>query len=348
MNVESIPFGEVDGREVQLFRCPNRAGVTMAVTNYGAILVSLEAPDRRGMPANLCLGFDSLAGYQRRHPYFGATVGRYCNRIARGEFSLDGQVYSLATNNGEHHLHGGDRGFDRFVWDAEPFEGEGIAGVRLRRTSPDGEEGYPGALRVEADYVLDEDSRLRIEFRAVTDRATHVNLTNHGYWNLAGAGAGKIDDQRVQIFGQKYLEVDETLIPTGRQLPVDGTPLDFREPKPLGRELADVEADPPGYDHCFVLEGPSSPGEVRLAARAADPASGRVMEVHTDQVGLQLYTGNFLDGGPDCGGFGQHEAFCLETQHFPDTPNRPEFPSTRLEPGQEYRTVTVLAFSTDV
>ncbi|MCA9173680.1 MAG: galactose mutarotase [Planctomycetales bacterium] len=346
MSVTTASFGATpEGEEVSLFTCENNSGLRLQLTNYGAIVVAVETPDRDGRLANINLGFPSLAGYLQRHPYFGSTVGRYGNRIAFGKFSIDGVEYQLATNNGPHHLHGGEVGFDRAVWTTELMDADGESGVRFRHTSPDGDEGFPGELQVEVVYSLNDNNELRMEHVARTDRATHVNLTNHCYWNLAGVAPGKaasVLEHRLQLEADQYVAVDGTLIPTGELPEVAGTPLDFREMKSIGRDLGAIEADPPGYDHCFVVRGA---GELRRAAIASDPHSGRVMEVLTNQPGIQLYTGNFLDGSDGCGGYGRHSAFCLETQHYPDTPNQSTFPSTILRPGDVYRHLTVHRFS---
>lgn len=345
MSIERSDFGKTsDGVEVEKFVCTNANGLKLSMITYGAIVVSVETPDRDGKLANINLGFDSLAPYLERHPYFGSTVGRYCNRIAKGKFTLDGQTYTLATNNGPNHLHGGENGFDRRVWDAKPIEREDAVGVHFSYTSKDGEEGYPGNLKVEAIYTLNNDNALTVEFKATTDKATPVNLTNHNYWNLGGAGSGKIYDHQLTLSSDHYLAVDETLIPTGELLKVADTPFDFRKAKALGQDLKKIEADPVGYDHCFVLRGQD--GKLAHAATVHDPQSGRVMEIHTTQPGIQLYSGNFLDGSAGGGGHNQHEAFCLETQHFPDSPNQAKFPSTILRPGETYHQKTVHKFST--
>ena len=345
MKIEKTPFGKLDdGSPVDLYTCTNAKGLVLKLTNYGAIVVALETPDREGKLANINLGFDSLDGYLKGHPYFGSTVGRYCNRIAKGKFSIDGQEYTLAVNNGENHLHGGLKGFDKQVWQAEEVRTDSAVGVKFTRTSPDGEEGYPGTVEATVVYTLTNDNELKIEFTATTDKPTHVNLTNHNYWNLAGAGAGPILDHEVQIEADKYLAVDAGLIPTG-EAAVEGTPLDFRTPHKVGERIQQIEADPVGYDHCFVLR--NQDGSLALAARVTDPSSGRVMEIYTTQPGIQFYTGNFLDGSEGSGGHAQHTAFCLETQHYPDSPNHPEFPTTLLKPGETYQQTTVHKFSAE-
>ncbi len=343
MSVEKTVFGKTsEGVEVDLYTCTNANGVVLKMTNYGATTVSLEVPDRDGKMANITMGFDSLDGYLGKHPYFGATVGRYCNRIAKGKFTLDGQEYTLATNNGPNHLHGGNVGFNKVVWDAEPFETETGVGVKFTYLSKDGEEGYPGSLNATAVYTLTNDDELVVEFTATTDKPTPVNLTNHNYWNLGGEGTGTIRDHVLEIPADKYLPVDETLIPTGELADVAGTPLDFTKPEKIGARLDQIKADPVGYDHCYALRGEI--GEMKLAARVIDPDSGRVMEIYTTQPGLQFYSGNFLDGSADSGGYQQYDGFCLETQHFPDSPNQPTFPNTILKPGETYQHKTVHKF----
>ncbi len=346
MNIEKTAFGQTeDGQEIDLYTCTNRHGLIVKLTNYGAIVVAVETPDRDGKLANITLGFENLAGYLQRHPYFGSTVGRYCNRIAKGKFTLDGQEYTLATNNGENHLHGGVVGFDKYVWEAQEIRDEDRVGIRFSRRSVAGEEGYPGNLDVAVTYALTNANELTVEFEATTDAATPCNLTNHNYWNLAGAGAGTIEKHELQLAADKYLAVDAGLIPTGELTDVSGTPLDFTSPQPIGARMKEIEADPVGYDHCYVLR--SQDGSLAFAARVKDPSSGRVMEIHTTQPGIQLYTGNFLDGSDGAGGFQQYGAFCLETQHYPDSPNQPDFPSTILQPGDTYRQTTVHKFSVE-
>ncbi|MCO6458809.1 MAG: galactose mutarotase [Pirellulaceae bacterium] len=349
MTIDKAPFGRTapgdDGQAVHRFTCVNSQGLRMQLIDYGAIVTSLMVPDRVGRLANVTLGFPTVDGYLARHPYFGATVGRYCNRIAGGKFSLDGKQYTLATNNGPNHLHGGLVGLDKVIWQAEPLQTDNSVGVRFRYLSPDGQEGYPGNLDVAVTYTLTNNNELWIEFEATADQPTPVNLTNHNYWNLAGAGQGTILDHELQLAANRYLEVDDTLIPTGKQLDVDGSIFDFRAPKPIGQDLFRVQADPVGYDHCFVLNNPD--GKLVFAARVRDPKSGRIMEVHTTQPAVQLYTGNFLDGDQAGAGYRQHEGFCLETQHFPDSPNQPAFPSTILKPGETYQQRTVHKFLVD-
>ena len=346
MNIEKKTFGKTsDGTEIFSYKCTNANGLSVELMTYGATILKVEAPDRSGNLDNIVLHFPSLPGYLQRHPYFGSTVGRFCNRIALGRFTLDGKEYVLATNNGENHLHGGKEAFDRAVWTAEEVRTEESIGVNFCYVSKDGEEGYPGTLTVEALYSLSNDNKLTMDFKASTDKSTPVNLTNHSYWNLAGAGHGTILEHVLELNSDFYLPVDEGLIPTGQLASVDGTPLDFRSPETIGSRLANLDLDPTGYDHCFSLKGPDS--QLTLAARVSEPASGRVMEVYTTQPGVQLYTGNFLDGTEGSGGYQQYEGFCLETQHYPDSPNQPSFPSTILNPGEVFLQTTVHRFLVD-
>ncbi len=342
MTIERRLFGTtVDGAAVELFTLTNSAGNVVQLTNYGAIIVSVEVPDRAGHKANINMGYPDLAGYLTRHPYFGSTIGRYANRIASGEFMLDGKKYTLAVNNGPSHLHGGIVGFDRLVWEAEEFQQAGAVGIRFQVVSPDGQEGYPGNLKVIVETSWNDANELVIVFRATTDQATVVNLTNHAYWNLAGAGTGRgtVLQHELQLNSDRFLSVDETLIPTGSLVDVAGTCLDFRNFRQIGERIDQLPASK-GYDHCFVING--SAGTLRSCAIVKEPHSGRVLEVLTTQPGVQLYTGNHLEDP-----FVQHAAFCLETQHYPDSPNRPEFPSTRLDPGELLEETTVHRFSVE-
>jgi aldose 1-epimerase len=349
MTIEKAAFGKTkDGTPVDLYTIQNKHGLVLKMTNYGAIVVDLETPDKDGKLANIQLGFPTLEGYLERHPYFGATIGRYGNRIAGGKFKIGDEEYTLATNNGPNHLHGGEHGFDAVVWNAEEVKTDNAAGVKFTYTSADGEEGYPGELKATVTYLLTNDDELSIEYEATTDRPTVVNLTNHCYWNLGGAGSGQILDHELMIAADKYLPIDETSIPTGELAPVAGTPFDFTKPTAIGARIDEVKQPPhvtKGYDHCYVLRGQE--GKLELAARVKDPDSGRVMEVFTTEPGIQLYCGNFLDGSASGGGFKQHEAFCLETQHYPDSPNHPDFPSTLLKPGEKYQSKTVHKFSVE-
>ena len=350
--VDVEPFGKAeDGTAVNLYRLENANGLRAALTDYGAILVSLEVPDRDGNLDNIVLGFKDIDGYLTRHPYFGATVGRYANRIAGGKFTVDGQEYTLAQNNGPNALQGGLKGFDKVVWDAEPADGGDGPSVTFSYLRPDGEEGYPGNLSVRVVYTLTNDDELRIDYEATTDKATPVNLTHHSYFNLKGAGEGDVLDHVLMINADKYLPADDTLIPTGEIADVEGTPLDFTEPKPIGADIGQIEGDQfaGGYDHCLVLDKPQE-GALTLAARVSEPSTGRVMEIHTTEPGVQLYTGNFLDGsvvGAEGTPYQKHAGFCLEAQHFPDSPNQPAFPDTILRPGETYTQTTVHRFSTE-
>jgi aldose 1-epimerase len=343
MSVTRHAFGVTpDGVPVELYTLAS-GGLEATIATYGGILVALRAPDRRGILADVTLGFDELAPYLTNEPYFGALIGRYGNRIAGGRFQLDGATYTLARNNGPNHLHGGPRGFHTVVWSAEPRAGDGAAALTLRYTSPDGEEGYPGTLAVAVTYTL-AGGELRLDYTATTDRATVVNLTNHTYFNLAGAG--DILGHELRLLAGRFLPVDATLIPTGELRPVAGTPMDFTRPAPIGARLdaADEQLRRAngGYDHCWALD--SGGGALALAAEVFEPASGRTLQVLTTQPGVQFYTGNFLDGritGKGGRAYAKHAGFCLETQHFPDSPNQPAFPTTVLRPGETYRQTTI-------
>ncbi|MBI1357467.1 MAG: galactose-1-epimerase [Acidobacteria bacterium] len=339
------------GERVQLYTLANSRGVVLRVTTYGGILVSLEVPDKAGRRGDVLLGFDSLEGYLGVHPYFGALIGRYGNRIAKGVFPLDDRLYTLAVNNGANALHGGIQGFDKRVWAAVPFEAADGVGLKLRYISADGEEGYPGTLAVEVRYTLTDDNALRLEYQATTDAPTVLNLTNHAYFNLKDAGRSPVLDHEVQIEADHYTPVDETLIPLGRPEPVEGTPFDFREPHKLGER---IDADDEqirfggGYDHNYVLRRRNA-DDLEHAVTVYEPTSGRVMEVWTTQPGVQVYTGNFLDGsvkGKSGVAYQRRAALCLETQHYPDSPNQEAFPSAALYPGELYKSTTEYRFST--
>ncbi len=345
MNITRTDFGKTsDGEAVELFTLANDNGLVAKVTSFGAILTEMHVPDRSGKLADVALGFGALDGYLAKHPYFGATVGRVANRTSRGRFTLDGREYTLATNNGGNHLHGGNVGFDKAVWKAEEVQTPDAPALKLTHLSPDGDEGYPGDLSVAAVYSLNNDGELKIEMTATTNKPTPVNLVNHSYWNLAGQDAGDILSHEMMINADSYTPVDDKLIPTGDVAPVAGTPLDFRKPNAIG---ARIDQTTGGYDHNFVLNGEI--GRMKLAAKAYESESGRVMEVHTTEPGVQFYSGNFLDGsitGKDGAVYNKHAGFCLETQHFPDSANRPEFPSIILRPGQTYRHEMVHKFYT--
>ena len=346
MSIVKSPFGKTaDGTEVSLYTCTNRNGLVAKFIDYGAIIVAVETPDRSGRLQNITLGFPSLQGYLERHPYFGATVGRYCNRIAKGKFALNGKQYSLAANNGENHLHGGLVGFDKVMWEATEVKSDKAVGIRFQRRSPDGEEGYPGNLEATVTYTLTNSNELVAELTATTDQATPVNLTNHTYWNLSGGSAGTILDHQLTIVADKYLPVDAGLIPTGELADIEGTPFDFRQSTAIGARIQQIKSDPVGYDHCYSLR--NQDGSLAVAARVKEPKSGRVMEVLTTQPGIQFYSGNFLNGQPANGGYPQYAGLCLETQHYPDSPNQPRFPSVILQPRTTYRQVTVHRFLTE-
>lgn len=351
-SVTSEPFGTMpDGGHANLYTLTNPYGVEMRVTDYGGIIVSLKVPDREGQFDDIVLGYDRLDDYLADTPYFGALIGRFGNRIAEGRFSLDGETFGLARNNGPNHLHGGVVGFDKVLWHAESFENEEGLGLVLTYASPDGEEGYPGTLSVRVTYTLTDDSRLIFEYEATTDRATPVNLTQHSYFNLAGHDSGSILEHDLMIAASRFTPISESLIPTGELRSVEGTPFDFRSITSIGARINSEDeqlSNGLGYDHNFVLDG--SPSEMYLAARVTEPTSGRVMEVYTTEPGIQFYSGNFLDGSLTGKGghvYNHRTGFCLETQHFPDSPNQPDFPSTILRPGETYSTRTVYTFSTD-
>jgi len=347
MNIKVEPFGKTsDGQAVDVATMTNGKGIEAKVITYGGIIISLKAPDREGEPGDIVLGFDNLDGYLRGHPYFGAIIGRYGNRIGAGKFVLDGVEYKLAVNNGPNHLHGGIKGFDKVVWKIERAQAKGDEAIlKLSYLSKDGEEGYPGNLRCTVTYTLTADNELKIRYEATTDKATVLNLTNHSYWNLAGQGNGDILGHELMLNADRYTPVDEGLIPTGELKSVKGAPMDFTRPMAIGSRIKQVDIG--GYDHNFVLNGKA--GKMKPCATVYEPASGRAMEIRTTEPGVQFYTGNFLDGtltGKDGKVYKKHYAFCLETQHFPDSPNKPQFPSVVLRPGGKYDTTTVHKFST--
>jgi aldose 1-epimerase len=345
--VHKSDYGKTaDGTAVDLYTLSNANGVVAKVITYGAIVTELHAPDKDGKLADVVLGCPDLKTYEAGHPFFGAIAGRVANRIAGGKFTLDGKGYRLAVNNGPNTLHGGRRGFDKYVWHAEPVEGAHGPAVRLTRTSPDGEEGFPGNLKVAVTYTLTDDNGLRIDYEATTDKATPVNLTNHSYFNLAGQGSGTILDQVMMIAADKYTPADATLIPTGKIEPVQGTPFDFTRPTAIGARFKELKGNPAGYDLNYVLNAHGKLSE--LAARARDPKSGRVLEMYTTEPGVQLYTANFLDGTQKgMGGvtYPRYAGFCLEAQHFPDAIHHDNFPSVVLKPGDTYRQTTIYKVS---
>jgi aldose 1-epimerase len=343
-------FGTLpDGQAVEAFTFRNANGMEVQAITYGGIITSLKVPDRTGTIADVVLGYDTLQGYLDKSPFFGCIVGRYGNRIAKGTFTIDGQAYTLPINNGENHLHGGPQGFDKKNWTAEPFEGADGAGVVFTHTSPDGDMGYPGTLNVKVTYTLTSDNTLRFDYEATTDKATHVNLTQHTYFNLAGAGSGDILGHEVEMTADRYTPVDKGLIPTGQLAPVEGTPFDFRKPTTIGARIGDDHpqlAAGGGYDHNFVFVATKGSGLERVV-RVYEPTTGRTMDVSTTQPGTQFYTGNFLDGtitGKGGKVYQKRAGFCLETQHFPDSPNKPAFPSTVLRPGEVYAHSTAYTF----
>lgn len=348
-SITRAPFGVTrDGQPVEVFTLRNANGVEARIINYGGVVLSLKVPDRNGQFGDVVLGFDTLAEYEQKSPYFGCLIGRYGNRIAGGRFTLNGVTYQLATNDGPNHLHGGIKGFDKRVWKVERAEvtPQGPQLV-LSYLSPDGEEGYPGNLHVTATYTLTKDNGLRLDYRATTDKDTIVNLTQHSYFNLAGHG--DILGHVVYLNADRFTPVDATLIPTGELRPVEGTPFDFRKPTAIGARIQQDDEQlryGRGYDHNWVIN--KKPGELALHARVVEPTTGRVLEVLSTEPGLQFYSGNFLDGTLK-GKYGQvyahRSAFCMEPQHFPDSPNKPNFPSVVLKPGQEYRNTIIYRFS---
>ena len=342
--VERNPFGALqDGSKVEIFTLKNIHGAIAKVITYGATLTELWMPDRAGKMGDVVLGFDNLQGYEGKHPWFGATVGRVANRIAKGRFTLDGKEYSLEINNPPNSLHSGSHDLSRVVWKAEPLHERDSAGVRFTYLSPDGDEGFPGNVSLSVTYRLTNDDQLKLEYSATTDKTTPVNLTNHSYFNLGGRN--DILGETLYLSAESYTPVDGTLIPTGQIVPVKGTPLDFTHATPIGARIAEMKGDPGGYDHNLVL---GDPGKFKLAARVIDPDSGRQMEVWTTEPGVQFYSGNFLDEtirGKRGVAYAKHSALCLETQHYPDSVNHPNFPSIILRPGETYRTETSYKFS---
>jgi aldose 1-epimerase len=341
------PFGTTKaGKPVESFTLTNANGVELTAISYGGIITSLKTPDRAGKMADIVLGFNSMAGYETPSPYFGAIVGRYGNRIAKGRFTIDGTEYKLATNNGANSLHGGTVGFDKVIWDAQLIAGKNA--IAFTHTSPDGDEGFPGKLVMRVTYELTDKNELIVEYSATTDKATPVNLTQHSYFNLAGEGEGDILGHQLMLNADRYTPVSDALIPTGQLAPVEGTPFDFRKPAAIG---ARINNDDPqlkngqGYDHNWVITRTGA--GLQLAARVAEPKSGRTLVVTTTEPGIQFYAGNFLDGkliGKSGKPYPRRSGFCLETQHYPDSPNQPAFPSTILKPGATYQSKTVFTF----
>jgi aldose 1-epimerase len=345
--IEKKDFGKVDGNAVDLYTLTNANGMVAKITNYGGIITELLVPDREGKLADVVLGCDDLKSYLDGHPFFGCIVGRVTNRIAKGKFTLDGKEYKLAINNGPNSLHGGDKGFDKKVWKAKTDTKPDAVSLILTYTSPDGEEGYPGKLDCEVIYTLTNQNELRIDYKATCDKATPVNLTNHSYFNLAGHASGDILGHELYLSAHQYTPSDDTLIPTGKIEPVKGTPLDFTKPTTIGARIAELKSTG-GYDHNFVIDSEGRK-KLELVARVTEPKSGRVLELSTTEPGVQLYTANHLSGkekGKGGATYKKHQAFCLETQHFPDSVNHANFPSTILKPGDTYTSTTVHKFTT--
>ncbi len=346
--ITEAPFGETDGKAVKLFTLTNANGLVAKITNYGGIVTELHVPDKSGKSADIVHGFAKLDDYLKGHPYFGAMVGRVGNRIKNATFTLDGKTYKLAANNGAHHLHGGQKGWDKVVWDAKAQKSADGPTLILTYTSADGEEGYPGTVQARVVYTLTNNNELRIETTATADKATPVNVVHHTYWNLGGTGSGSIKNHVLKLHATKYTPGDETLVPTGKIAPVSGTPFDFSTGKAIGKDLTAAGGDPVGYDLNFVVDGDAA--KLRPVARVKDPASGRVMELFADQPGVQFYTGNFMDGTTTGKGakHAQHSAFCLETQQFPDSINKPAWRDrVVLKPGKTYTHTMIHRFTAE-
>mgnify|MGYP003874249685 CR=1 FL=1 len=348
-SISKADFGKTaDGKPVEIYTLRNAKGAEARILTYGGTVQSLSMPDKDGKFADIVLGFDNLSDYMEKSPYFGALIGRYGNRIGGAKFTLDGKTYKLAANNGPNSLHGGLRGFDKVVWEAHPSETASGPALTLDYTSPDGEEGFPGTLKVTGIYTLTNSNELKLEFTAKTDKLTVCNLTHHSYFNLAGQENGNILNHLVQINADKTTPVDRTLIPTGEIADVTGTPFDFRTSAEIGARIKDpdkVLQYGPGYDHNWIINKPL--GQLGMMARVVEPTSGRVMEVWSDEPGLQFYAGNFLDGtlkGKGGAFYPIHSAFCMEPQHYPDSPNKPEFPSVELKPDQVYHNTIIYKF----
>jgi aldose 1-epimerase len=344
--IVKTPFGKSkDGTPVDLYTLTNASGMTVKIMTYGGIITEILVPDRDGKLDDVTLGFDTLEGYLGSHPFFGCITGRVANRIAKGKFTLDGKEFKVATNNGPNHLHGGLKGFDKVVWNANATDGPHGPTLTLKYISKDGEEGYPGNLSCQVTYTLTNANELRIDYVATTDKATPINLTNHAYFNLGGKKAGNILDHEIQFMADHYTPTDDTLIPTGEIKPVKGTPLDFTQPTRIGERINQIKADPVGYDHNLVLS--SGGKQLAPAVKVYEPKTGRTLEMSTTEPGVQFYTGNFLDGshkGKAGVAYHKHHGFCLEAQHFPDSINQPKFPSVVLRPGETYKQTTVYKF----
>lgn len=348
--IQKEKFGTLpDGREVMRYVLKNKGGTEVHVINYGGIITHLKAPDRTGKIEDIVLGYDSLSGYLKESPYFGAIVGRYGNRIANGKFTLDGNEYTLVKNNNGQHLHGGTKGFDKVFWNIAEVESDSGMALRLTYLSKDMEEGYPGNLNVTVDYTLTDANELKIDYSATTDKATVVNLTQHTYFNLSGNAVRDITDHILTLNADEYLPVNKVLIPTGKPAAVEGTPFDFNTPTPVGQRINANDSQlkiAGGYDHCWILAGPEG---LKTAATVYDSITGRTVEVRTTEPGIQFYSGNFLNGSITGKGgvvYKQRYGLCLETQHFPDAPNQPQFPSVVLKPGETYQTQTIYKFGT--
>jgi aldose 1-epimerase len=351
LSIDKKPFGKADGKDIFLYTLKNHNGMEVVISTYGGDVMEIKAPDRNGKYSDVVLAFDKVQDYETPGPYFGALIGRYGNRIANGTFTLDGKTYHIPQNDGTNALHGGPKGFDKRVWEAKPSTDASGEHLHLHYLSKDGEEGFPGNLNVNVTYTLPTNkNELVISYEATTDKDTVVNLTNHTYFNLKGPGEGQITDHKLMINADRFTPIDKNLIPTGELKPVAGTPFDFRKLTAIGARINDDNEQlklAHGYDHNFVLN--SGGGKMALAAKVVEPATGRVLEVLTDQPGVQFYTGNFLNGSAKGKGktYNFRDGFCLETQHFPDSPNHPKFPSTELKPGQTYRSTTIYRFSTE-
>lgn len=338
----SEPFGKIGDKPVTRYVLKNKNGVTVKIMDYGAIVTDWVIPDAKGKPIDIALGFDDLEGYLKGHPYFGSNAGRVANRIAKARFTLDGKEYQLAANNGPNALHGGLKGFDKQFWKATPDKDKNS--VTFEYKSPDGEEGYPGNLDVAITYTLEDDNGLKIDYRAVTDKATPINLAHHSYFNLNGNGSGDILGHTLKLAASQYTPVDDTLIPTGKVDPVKGTPLDFTEPKTIGARIGELKGTPGGYDHNFVVDRTAEDGKGLKSIATVSAPSGLSLEVLSTEPAVQFYTGNFLDGsniGKGKAVYGKNAGFCLEPQHYPDSINQPQFPSVVLKPGDTYRQTTV-------
>jgi len=351
MSLEKSEFGKTAaGETVEMYTLKNANGLTVKVLNFGGVIWSFEVPDKDGKFVNVSANFENIGEYEKNRPFFGSLVGRYGNRIAKGKFTLDGKEYTLPTNNGKNALHGGLKGFDMKIWNVEPFKTDNSVGLKLSYTSKDGEEGYPGTLKTTVVYELDNKNDWTMDYTATTDKATVVNLTNHTFWNLAGAQSGTILEHEMTMGADRVLPTDDGLIPTGEILKVEGTPYDFLTMHKVGSRMSQI-TEPQfagGYDHCFVLKE-KGPGELSFCAKLRDPKSGRTMTVRTTEPAVQLYTGNFFNGSTSAFGFKyeKYSSLCLETQHYPDSPNQPKFPSTVLRPGETYRHTTIHHFSVE-